>query len=762
MTETGRAAVLPAQFPTDVTTFVGRRSERAQTRELLSQSRLVTLTGFGGVGKTRLAIRVASDLRRAFADGVVFVPLASVEDGSWLTEQVADALGLQGRTQRTAPRSVIDFLQSRQLLVVLDNCEHLVEDVAVFTDGLLRTCPRIRVLATSREPLRIDGETVQQVLPLPVPSGATGAQATDAVLLFADRASSVVPGFSIDAQNIEVVSAVCRKLEGIPLAIELAVGRLRAMTPDELNDALAEHWDLLTRGSRAAPSRHQTMSACIDWSFDRCTSEEQRLWAALAVFADGFELDAALAVAKGDDTADCLSSLVDKSVVTAAQIDGVTRFRLLPPLRQRGLVILREQGRLDEVRRLHRDWCVDLARRADEDWISPRQPSWIDRLNREAANFRLALEFCVLDEREYEPGVRLGSHLLGYGIASGLFRQGRAWFDLLLERVTGSPETRSTALRTACWWAAMQGDVVRAAELLEEEKLLLPMLDGHRQTLHIQTRALVAMFSGQFVDASELFTQAIDDLTQYGDVAQQVMSFCLLALNCTFTGDLEGALEAHEACLAVTEPAGDYYYRSYSLWIAGLAVAAQGDLELARSLQRDAVRLRIRIYEPLGMGLSLEAIAWLEAETDPKRAATLIGAAETMWERSETSTRELPGLNGYHDDCIAQLVHLLGQQEFDEAVAAGRALSRDEAIAFALDEAPSHQAATGPATSTRPGVLTKREAEIAQLVSQGMSNQEIADKLVISKRTAETHVEHILTKLGFTNRNQIAVWLLKE
>lgn len=761
MTQTGRAAVLPAQFPTDVTTFVGRRSERAQTRELLSQSRLVTLTGFGGVGKTRLAIRVASDLRRAFSDGAVFVPLASVDDGSWLNEQVADALGLQGRTQRTAPTSVIDFLQPRHLLLVLDNCEHLIEDVAVFADALLRTCPRIRVLATSREPLRIDGETVHQVPPLPVPEGATGAQATDAVLLFADRASSVVPGFSVDAQNIQVVSAVCRKLEGIPLAIELAAGRLRAMTPDELNDALAEHWDLLTRGSRAAPSRHQTMSACIDWSFDRCTPEEQQLWAVLAVFADGFELDAAVAVAKNDSTADCLSSLVDKSIVTATQVDGVTRYRLLPPLRQRGLVSLREQGKLHEVRRLHRDWCVDLARRAEEDWISPRQPTWIDRLNREAANLRLALEFCVLDERESEPGVRMGSHLLGYGIASGLFRQGRTWFDLLLEHVSGSPETRSTALRTACWWAAMQGDVVRAAELLEEEQLLLPMLDGHRQALHTQTRALVAMFSGQFVEATELFTQAINDLTQYGDVAQQVMSFCLLALNCTFTGDLDGALEAHEACLAVCEPAGDYYYRSYSLWIAGLAVEARGDFAQARSLQREAIRLRTRIYEPLGMGLSYEAFAWLAADKDPRRAATLIGAAETMWERSETSTRELPGLNAYHDDCLAHLVRVLGQQAFDEAVAAGRALSRDEAIAFALEEPMSHHAVREAGTSAKPTVLTKRETEIAHLVSEGLSNQQIADKLVISRRTAETHVEHILTKLGFTNRNQITVWLLE-
>jgi non-specific serine/threonine protein kinase len=584
---------------------------------------------------------------------------------------------------------------------------------------------------------------------------------TDALLLFADRAKSTVPGFAIDAQNRPLIATICRRLEGIPLAIELVVGRLRSMSLPELNAELTEHWDLLTHGSRAAPQRHQTMSACIDWSFDLCTPQEQRLWATLSVFADGFELDGVREVATESGTADTLLSLVDKSIVTTWEIDGVRRFRLLPPLRQRGISTLREQGRLYDVRRRHRDWCVDLARRAQEDWISPRQAEWIDQLKREAANIRLALEFCSLEEGEAEPGLMMGSYLLDYGLASGLFRQGRTWFDLLLGSAT-TPEIRSIALRTAIWWAAMQGDLERAAELVAEERSILDSLDGHRQALHTQSQALVALFSGEFGDATTLFKQSIAGLTQFGDVSQQVASLCLLGLNCTLMGDLEGALEAHSACIAITEPEGEPWYRSYSYWIAGLAVAAGGDHERALSMQRDSLRLRTHIDDPLGMGLSYEAFALLATDKNPERAARLMGVAEAMWERSETSARELPGINAYHDDCIGRLVIELGEQAYQEAFAAGRRMGREEALAYALEEEPSRPPLSEPSPSAKPKVLTTREIEVAELVSQGMSNQEIADKLVISRRTAETHVEHILTKLGLTRRTQISAWLTES
>lgn len=334
----------------------------------------------------------------------------------------------------------------------MDNCEH-VDAAAMLVDTLLRTCPRLRVLATSREALRIRGESVHAVAPLTTPS-ANGDQTTplhqfEAVTLFVDRAKAVVPEFTLTDANRVAVARICRRLEGIPLAVELAAVRLRAMSPQELAANLTERWELLTQGSRTAPDRQRTMAACIDWSFELCTEAEQDVWARVAVFSGAFEHDAAEAVCAGrQDTTEPLAdlplALVDKSILTAQDVGDHMRYRMLPPLRERGIRRLRQLGELTAVRRRHSDFFVDLAERVKAEWVSPAQVGWIKRLRREEGNMSAALEFCELEPGEAEPGLHMGANLLEFGLADGLFRPGRLWFTRLL------PHARPRSIPPRC------------------------------------------------------------------------------------------------------------------------------------------------------------------------------------------------------------------------------------------------------------------------------------------------------------------------
>lgn len=768
------ASTRDTNLPAELTSFVGRRAERAELKSLLADSRLVTLTGFGGVGKTRLALRIAGELRRAFADGITFVSLGEVNDPDWLPHAVASALGIEGRSTRTAPGSLVEYLDSRELLLIMDNCEHVVDAAAMLVDTLLRTCPRLRVLATSREALRIRGESVHAVAPLTVP--ASGDQTTplhqfEAVTLFVDRAKAVVPEFSLTEANRDAVARICRKLEGIPLAVELAAVRLRAMSPRELAAHQTERWELLTQGSRTAPDRQRTMAACIDWSFDLCTEAEQDVWARVAVFAGGFEHDAAEAVCAGrEDTseplADLALALVEKSILTAQDVGDHMRYRMLPPLRERGLRRLRQLGELTAVRRRHRDFYVDLAERVHDEWVTPAQVDWIKRLRREEGNMSAALEFCELEPGEAEPGLRMGAHLLEFGLADGLFRPGRLWFTRLLPHAPEPSLTRALALRTAAYWTVMQGDLDSAAELIEEGEAIADRIGEPAKTHMKLVRAFLTMFRGDMAGATALYDEALAGFRALGDKAQAAHALAHAALAHTFIGDIERALARHEECLAITEPAGESWYRSYSLWIAGLATWAAGDVAKALELERECLELKRAMNEKLGIGLVLEAIAWIIAGEQPERATALLGAAQNQWDSTETSTAALPGLFAFHVRCEAFLREKLGVEGYERAWRTGTVLSADDAVDYARDDsrsdAPKAKPKKDAAGPDAIEVLTHREKQIAGLVAQGLTNRDIATQLVISKRTAETHVEHILTKLGFTSRHQITAWMAEQ
>jgi non-specific serine/threonine protein kinase len=505
------------------------------------------------------------------------------------------------------------------------------------------------------------------------------------------------------------------------------------------------------------------MAACIEWSFNLCNPEERRLWAEAAVFVDGFEYDAAAAVCAdpGDEPIEeTLASLVEKSVLVTTRHETSTRFRMLPPIRRRGLAELARTGDEDEYRRRHREFFVRLVGQAHDDWLSDRQLQWIDRLGREAGNIAEAVDSCATDPAAVDSGRWVCAHLLEYVMVHGLFRQGRRWCDRVLAGGGGDPTARALALRSACWWTALQGDVESAASLLEEAQALATGLGGETQVLLTQAAGFVAMYAGNMDEAKPLLEEAIRGFTEAGNAAELAHCWMLLAIMGTLVDDPEQALHNHRECLAITGPAGETWLRSWSLWAAGLAESARGDQEAAQQLLKQSLHLEHLMGERLGIGAVMEVLAWLVAATDPERAAVLMGAAQNEWDRIETSMQELPGLDVRHSAAIAEACGLLGEEAFDRAWSRGRSLDQEGAIALCLEERPVRR--TALRASGSHDLLTRRERQVAELVHQGLSNQDIADTLVISRRTAESHIQNILTKLGFTSRTQLAVWVGEE
>ena len=759
---------LQAEF----TRFIGRRRELAEVKRLLSGSRLVTLTGIGGVGKTRLSLRAAADLSRAFRDGVYLVELADLQDPALLRHTVAGALGLREQA-REWQTSLVEYLAPRQVLLVLDNCEHLIDGCAALAGGLLRGCPQLRILATSRQPLGVSGESILLVpsLALPDPDGPRptpkALEQYEAVTLFVERATAAVPSFAVTEQNCAAVAALCRGLDGIPLALELAAVRLRALSPAEILDRLSNRYGLLTRGDPTAPARQQTLRASMDYSYELCSAQEQTLWTRLAVFNGGFELDAVEGVCSDeqlptDDVLDVVASLVDRSVLGREEYGSHARYRMLETIRQYGQEKLEKRGEVDTWRRRHRDWYAELAARAEGDWIGPRQLEWAARLRREQSNLRAALEFSAADQGEAAAGMRIASALEQLWVARGTLSEGRHWLDRTLAHPTDAPVERARALRLDAWLAVLQSDTNEAARMLDEARPLADAAGDDVARAYVrQTSGMLALFQGDLSSAVDLLDQAMATFRSVGHIMGQVQTAFLLGMNLGLAGAGERAVAAHRECLALTEPLGELWFRSSSLWALGLDAWRSGDQHRAAALEKDSLRTKRDLDDHLGIALCLEALAWLSTtEDDPERSPTLLGAADEVWRVIGMSLTKIPFFSSYRAEAEAAARQRLPGLAFEAALRRGTQLTLAEAISLALEDAvpaPTKSATSGASTG-----LTRRELEIADLVAQGMSNKEIAGRLVISTRTAEAHVEHILTKLAFTSRSQIAAWMAER
>ncbi|SDD22670.1 ATP-binding protein [Actinokineospora iranica] len=749
----------------ELTSYVGRQREGAQVRRLLNEARLITLTGPGGVGKTRLAARVATEVSEQFQDGVVFVGLAEVRDPALLVDMMADRLGLLDQSSKLVSRIVIDHLRTRRLLLVLDNCEHLVDACAEFARVVLAECPDVVLLATSRQSLGVVGEQVLAVPPLAVPDEATPPEDLarfDSVRLFLDRAAGVSRTFQASPENSADLVRLCRQLEGLPLAIELAAVRTRSLSPRQIAERLTRRLALLTSGAaRTAPRRQQTLRATVDWSHDLCSPAEQAVWARASVFAGSFDLDAGEHVCGGvGEVLDLIDGLLDKSVLIREEPDGrddVVRYRMLETLREYGHEKLVESGDADRVARLHRDWFDRLTATADAQWAGPDQIAWAVRLRQDHANLRAALGWSVAEPGEAEVALRMASRLDEYWTLRGSNTEARMWLNRALAATPPDHPDRAFALTRAAGYAFWQFDVDAAGACLAEADTL--GAGDETVTAHItHVRGLGALLCGEFAEAAKLSAETTAFFRARGDHRRELHPLFLLAMSTAVTGDLETARRVVERAVALTESTGNAYYHSMSLYGRQCVEVLYGDLDVSIAAGRAGLRACLLIGNRFGRAHHIESLAWAACrQGDHSRAATLFGAAAALWETVGSSPEHPVSLSVPHFWHLESTREALGAARFDDRHAAGRAMSDEDATRYALSE----RACAAPTTPDgRRGPLTARETEIAELVAAGLTNQEIADRLVIARRTAETHVANILTKLGVHNRSQIAAWVM--
>lgn len=783
---TARRATI-GNLSAEVTSFVGRRREVGEVKRALAESRLVTLTGVGGTGKTRLAVRVAGDLRRVFGDGVWFVDLTQLhgpelfarepQDPDVLAFLVTTTLGL--RQQGGSPlHPLVGQLADRRMLLVLDNCEHLLPGSAILADTLLRGCPEVRILATSRQPLAIAGEVLLPVPPLSAPDlrqrpSLTELGRCESVALFLARVQAAVPAFQLAEANHVAVAELCHRLDGLPLAIELAAARVRVLAPEQILGRMADRFALLSRGSRGSPERQQTLRACVDWSFDLCAKKEQLLWARLSVFVGGFELDAVEGVCADEklaevDLLDLVAGLVDKSILVSDDVrDGpgerTARYRLLETLRDYGQEKLVEVGEDAVLRRRHRDWYEHLVARASVEGTTGRPAYWMARLDREHSNLRAAMEFGLTEPGEAEAALRLAVTLPErYWSGSGRLGEGRRWLERALVQVSTPTAACARAYLINSHLATWQGDTATATRLLDEGEELAQRLDASAELGHAAyMRGVRALFVNDLPVAVEALDRACRMLSGTPDADLYLYVNVLTAL-----GTAAGLADLHErasACqqeiLAMVEPGGGARDRSLAHWLGGLIDWRRGELRQAAAQDVEALRLICEwgSDDRYVTALCLELLAWITAgQQRHRRAAVLLGAADARWTDVGTSVSSCLHFIGHRNACERQTRDALGDTAFTDAVAHGRALTYEDAIAYAAEE-PRQPTPTPHEDASSP--LTRRERQVADLIAQGLSNKEIATILVISQRTAEGHVERILTKLGFTSRARVAAWI---
>ncbi|WP_431952248.1 protein kinase domain-containing protein [Nocardia lijiangensis] len=756
-------------LPLELTSFVDRRIQVAEVKNLLAGSRLVTLTGMGGVGKSRLALRVAQKVKGDFADGVWLVELGDLRDATLVIDVVAAALGLRTRDTRPVLEALAELLSPRSLLLVLDNCEQVIDAVAKLTESLLRTCPQLRILTTSREALSVGGESVFAVPPLGIPESTSipalrGAAPYDAVTLFAERAAAAVPGFTVTDDTRLSVARICARLDGLPLAIELAAARLRTMSPEQILSRLDDRYALLTRGSRGAPMRQQTLRWCIGWSYDLCTTVEQQLWNQLSVFSGGFELDAAEqacdTLLTEAELLDALTALVDKSILIREETDGTIRFRMLETVQEYGRQEAENSGEYPEYIQRHRDWCERLALQAEAEWISPRQPHWVARLERELPNLRKALEFSLTESNE--SGLRIVAALYPFWVLRERLSEGRHWCERALAHTTGvQTADRAKALYGATAMTAMQGEsTATTAYVAQLQTLAEQTADPWVGALlaHSEGTKALAEDDGDLVRAGKNLADAVGIYEARGDLIRQLDAQFLLGWAHALQGHTSQAISCLGKTLAITDSSGELLERSWAMWVTGFAEWRGGGSNRAEQLLKEGLRLAALVADPLVAAACTETLAWIADERrHARRAAVLMGAADSLGQIACSSVFLFRRLLVYREECARNSRKALGQRAFEAACREGAAMSLDAAAQFALGDESEAAPVRRPA-----GNLTKRERQVADLVARGLTNKAIAARLVISQRTAEGHVEHILTKLGFTSRTQIAAWAAKQ
>jgi predicted ATPase/DNA-binding CsgD family transcriptional regulator len=764
----------PHNLPSELSSFVGREKELAEVERLLEQDRLLTLTGSGGCGKTRLALAAAREVVYRFDDGVWLVELAPLADPSLVPQAVASTLGVREQPGRPLLETLSGYLSSKKVLLVLDNCEHLIEACAELAESLLRSCPELRVLATSREALGITGEVAWPLSPLSLPDlrrlpDVEGLPRYESARLFVERTVAVKPTFELTEQNAPSVVQICYRLDGIPLALELAAARTRMLSVEEISERLDDSFGLLASGGRTAMPRHRTLHATMDWSHDLLPDEEQVLFRRLSMFAGGFMLEAAEVVCADedlgwDDVLELLAHLVDKSLVTAEERGGETRYRLLEMVRQYGREKLEGAEQEDEVGRRHAAFFMGFAEEAEGELTGPDQARWLIRLEAEHDNFRAALSWALAEGKDAESGVRLAAALWPFWLARGYLSEGRGWLESAVSRGSSAPAcARAKALTGAGWLANFQGEYGAAKALIEEGLALYRELgDKEGIALSIVMLGSVAVMGQRddipveaLIEEGALLRPEVEDRRTVAGLLDIEGGAALVR------GDLERAVELWEETLALYREVGDVLGIVACHTNLGLVKLAQGDYERSAALLRESVRLAWELdhkpffqYSVIGLGGVAASLGW------PVRAARLWGAAEGI---SETYGVHLLSAGRSlidYEGRLAAVRSRLDEAAWTAAWAEGRDMDLEQISEYARQEEASPEPTA--ASRTYPAGLSLREAEVLSLVAAGLTNAQIAQKLFLSSRTVEWHLGSIYRKLGIHSRAEATRFALEH
>jgi predicted ATPase/DNA-binding CsgD family transcriptional regulator len=747
----------PGNLPVELTSFVGRARELGELEGILGRTRLLTLVGVGGSGKTRLALRTAA---RVTAGHVWWVELASLSDPDLVERRVASTLGVVGAPDRAVDDLLVEYLETKEALLVLDNCEHLVGACAELVDALLRTCPGVRILATSREPLGVDGEVSWSVPPLSLPEVGSGQKPEDllrceAVGLFVERAEAVAPGFVLTQDNGPSVADLCARLDGMPLAIELAASRVRVLSVGEILERLDDRFRLL-RGNRTAVPRHRTLEATIDWSHELLSEKEKILFRRLSVFAGGWTLSAAEKICSGDgieedEVLELLACLVDKSLVVVARGDEKSRYRMLETVRQYASVKLGVTAEREAVSDRHASFLLDLAEEAETKLAGPEQAAWLERLEAEHDNLRVALVW-LTERGEAERGLRLAASLLRFWWFRGYLAEGRMRLEGLLDLRPAVPvrdEVRAKALHalgihrfsddTLEDWAMVRSRMQESLEIYRR------LGDEPHAAAVLRNLGRVNAVLGEWTAAYASLNESLEIMRRSGTEPEVALSLFYLGMVQVHREDFSPARANLENGLELFRKLDDRFWINACLVHLAYIDCEEGAYDAARSRLLQTNETLPLVQFPWGTTYVLDGFSRLAAaQGEAARALSLGGATDAL--RQTYGVTIGPAEQVAFRRRLKPAWRALGPEAGEKAWEEGRAMTVEDAVDLALAEP-----GTGP---DRPpeSPLSDRELEVLALVAGGLSDAEVAENLYVSPRTVSGHLRGAYRKLGVKSR----------